>query len=1426
MASLPASPPEPEPELPELDLPFDDSSHLDDEQGDTTVGDMSLPLDQQRHLMNLESSFRIEGDTTMGAIGRGQQRSIGPALPVHLEEESEPEEAEPEPKKSTVPASRERSDSLAGIISEEISSPTEEEIAALEKLTSSPTAAAHVRNISRAATASENLNEMFRSQSQGSSARDSPRPSEIGVALDRLPSAQGYARDSRSRSRPNLKRSTSNLTNTERKSSLNRKSSSNSTLTERISTSTLTERKSSTNINQANPAEKSTSDSNPTDPAAAQKRKPKFLRSREAPQRSSVSSIVSMDDDSTTQGQPLSRQTSLGSIASGITALAGGSSVYGERNVSNTMADHGNLERLDEEEQGNASDEDDRPVTPKEKAIPLPTPTETAIAAQVKNVRVPPTVTREFSRHFGVPASPSKKAVAATGTPATAARGREMTLKEQTASIDRLQKENFDLKIKVYYLNEKLEKQSEEGVKEALQENVEMKVKLAEGMRERKLLKKRIKELEKQVEDLGGEKEREEEASAAAESEEIWELRETVERYKLEIEEYRRRDAERTERMREFRRQTNGHNQVTEEQLVCADRSVHPAVLTILQEQLKDLLASETARREAQEAETHRLHEEIYRMRTQELQPPSMSRANSRSDRDYPPSRNGENSITAQLRRENEELRREVSAQTSMLTSRNREKERLYAEIEDLKITMRNGGSAPAFESASRAPSVFSDRLLDRSVSRSGGVASQASQAVTESEREDFENTNDALRDRISELRIKNQDLLQQNQELQQQLEEVLIELEQRRDELDEHVEELDIVHQEMEELQADRDEALRQRDEIEHDFELLKEEAEEELRRLEEEAEVRVSTIEQLEDELRLKTEDFNALQQELRNVSDSVVRFEDQQDLHQGEIRTYEERIQELERTIRENEQEMNVLENSLREANEKLERLTVQGESSKGEIAFLREEQDGDKIRIGELQSKIKQLEKALDDERDKVREARQQLDSERSKREQHGDSRQQEWERRLNEKSAELTAAKDEVRRLKAKCHNREDEAKTWRERLEDLEKGLREALGDLGGTRTGLMQSVLNLQSDLDATLEELDQARNELSEKDRSLKERENLLERMALESRKLNNLLEKERNLRSQDRNALEILQNMSTEKNRRISMHQQQTETLEKTAKKGAKNFQLLESQLRDQISERNSLLLQVWTRLSQACGNDWAARNCLVVIAGNVAQQQTEKKVSMEDALTTSSFLGFSRNLLSAVKTIESLIAGFKTKCRGVERDLWKEYQLVENALEQRTRRIERLEGLVRAGVADSSDKLRNELAKLRSENKILKAEIGAKTDDKQTAAAAPPPPPPPPAAAPMKRTDSSRTTASEDAKAVATTSSSATTSEGGEKRWILRLRELEKRLKQEREARLLDRSMANKKILETKGEREEIRRELEREKIRGRSGERSE
>ena len=555
-------------------LPGESSRLIDDDNnnGDNdtdTVGDLSLPVDQQRHLMEIESSFHIDSDA--GHKRYGDLAAATPsatALPNRLPPHQEESDIDTSIAAAgdhglggqlTVAGGRARASSIAAIVGE-ISSPASEDIKDLEYMPSSPTAAAHARSMSRAATAASALAEMMRSHEDG---EQSLRASEIGLALERQPSVAsshggGGGRDygALAEARPPS-------------AATNPRPSSARPIPNSTSSSTL---------NQA-----------ASTASSSYKRRPKILRSsRNTSQRSSISSVNDMqgaDDDESTltmgeERQPLSRQTSLGSIASGITALgANGSVCGGERTASMASAADRALARLDEEERNSlrgsvdeadvtlTADDKERPFTPKERAPPLQQPTETAVTAQVKNVRVPPTIAREFSRHLGAPGSPSKKAVAAAGTPA-AGRGREMTLKEQTASIDRLQKENFDLKIKVYYLQEKLAKESEEGVKEALQENVDLKVKLAESMREKKAMKKRLKDLEKMVEELGGEKQREEEASAAAESEEIWELKERVEHYEIEIEEYKRRDAERNERMREFRRQaTNGH-QASEEQLV------------------------------------------------------------------------------------------------------------------------------------------------------------------------------------------------------------------------------------------------------------------------------------------------------------------------------------------------------------------------------------------------------------------------------------------------------------------------------------------------------------------------------------------------------------------------------------------------------------------------------------------------------------------------------------------------------------------------------------------------------------------------------------------------------------------------------------------------------------------------------------------
>ena len=91
--------------------------------------------------------------------------------------------------------------------------------------------------------------------------------------------------------------------------------------------------------------------------------------------------------------------------------------------------------------------------------------------------------------------------------------------------------------------------------------------------------------------------------------------------------------------------------------------------------------------------------------------------------------------------------------------------------------------------------------------------------------------------------------------------------------------------------------------------------------------------------------------------------------------------------------------------------------------------------------------------------------------------------------------------------------------------------------------------------------------------------------------------------------------------------------------------KALRQLEAQYKEQLSERNSLLVTLWQRLGVIVGSKWV------------------DKVNAQgggDVAPSNNFAGFSRNILQCVKVLEDVMVNFKLKCKGVERDLWNDYK----------------------------------------------------------------------------------------------------------------------------------------------------------------------
>lgn len=785
-----------------------------------------------------------------------------------------------------------------------------------------------------------------------------------------------------------------------------------------------------------------------------------------------------------------------------------------------------------------------------------------------------------------------------------------------------------------------------------------------------------------------------------------------------------------------------------------------------------------------------------------------------------------------------------------MLTSRNKERERLQQEIEDLKISHRKGDGAR---------SVAGDSIFERSISRQHQRATSRTSGQTgttpmsDTERDEWERREGILRDQNASLRMEFQELEREYLERDDYVEN----LERAVESLESNY---DSAIQDLQALQKERDDALQAMEEREREalrlkseYEKLKDEAVVAINELEGDLDEREEEVKRLVSDLKDRNDDFYALQRELRDLNNSLMQLEDDR-------AAALKKIELLELEIEEATQELEAQDKKLQESNHKNQRLEVQQESLHGEISFLREEQEGDKIKIGDLENSLNTAQQSIQDEREKMQQLEESLVEERRQHDIVDNQSKEEVQKVLNDLNDETSRSKDEVRHLRRALSTKELEATTFKKSLEELEANLRRTLGDFKNNRQSWVREIERLQNDLQDTLDDLERTKGNLAEKDRLLRNRDQLLESSALESRKVSDLLDKERDARKRDLHQFEQMSRGHSVNNRTIAQHESRVLELETGRSQDRRKMAMLEQQYRDQLIDRNNLLLALWNRLSTLCGNEWAQNHSLV-----------NGEVPSVDVIARS-LPAFNKNIVEAVRTIEALLGSFKQRIRGVEKTLMKDYQTLATNLDGRAKRMDFLERAVKDAQAQIEEQAREhtqlraqgssrgvgksgeEMTKLKQEVKQLRAEVkfyrqnpipspstqqqqggaGAAGGEKKSSAASLLSPKN--LANTLMRHHSSTTveTLQQQQQQAAAAAASASTNAGGpnrqpiviatppiqpsEQRWIHRLKELERRLKAEREARLLDRRGARQRLEERSAENEELRMALEREKDR--------
>lgn len=239
--------------------------------------------------------------------------------------------------------------------------------------------------------------------------------------------------------------------------------------------------------------------------------------------------------------------------------------------------------------------------------------------------------------------------------------------------------------------------------------------------------------------------------------------------------------------------------------------------------------------------------------------------------------------------------------------------------------------------------------------------------------------------------------------------------------------------------------------------------------------------------------------------------------------------------------------------------------------------------------ERQEELAQHVEQLVDEVQKERTARERVEADLEVVEKEHDASIRREKRTLETKESALQSALNDLTRTQSLLSQREKDLQAVQTALQTLETESKR-LGETHTTaRFSLQLEADRLKRDLERVEDELARARKELDDKDARNRERDSMLDKLHIENRDLASQLSAQTQARLNISEKLDTtmanLKNMESES----AGYKSKVAELEQRLSKDQKSLLNAESQYRDQLTERNTLLLTIYQYLDKILGVD---------------------------------------------------------------------------------------------------------------------------------------------------------------------------------------------------------------------------------------------
>ncbi|KAI9602205.1 hypothetical protein KEM48_000774 [Puccinia striiformis f. sp. tritici PST-130] len=908
--------------------------------------------------------------------------------------------------------------------------------------------------------------------------------------------------------------------------------------------------------------------------------------------------------------------------------------------------------------------------------------------------------------------SPSRRTLN-SGDPIRGA-ANHLTLREQEKVIDEVKKENFNLKLKIYFLEDRLAKLAPDQVDLALKENVEIKVEFQTVRQELKRYKRLLLEAERAIELAKTERDElleqkslsEERTSSGLQNElkktrdeltkkdkSIESLESELQRLKDRLERFSATTKEISSNMSSSQARHNNRQSILSQSVDEWSNQEHMMEIKNLKHELTEerqlkedligdnqdlrhrLIETKNALQDTQD-EIHRLsrNEEHGYQRSQQISRAQSSRFDpeDRHPDDYTSSgrkstltsvSNGllsnnqqklivkefKNEIEdlsklcRELEHENIELKSKVNSQIKLLSTKNSEKDNLNNQVINLKRKVLD----------------LQDEL-DQDLREFQKLQSEGN-----SGHQQYEQAADEVREELN--------ISINSRKREKEIDELNAELDDRESYFNDEIQKLtNQFNSEIDIIKSERDELQEVLDEREDQITELSDQLRE------------VINLQEETDNTLQKEKDYNSILQDLEAAQTDLKEIGGGNRELAAEVNDKDQQILDLNAELDELEQEASnratvheqviaKLKQKLNSTKTELADLTNQLESSQTEVKFLRDRHEELQSRQSEMEERRRiesdlkrRLERELDDLDRELRSTKDQIESQIIAFKKEKRELQTSFQLSLDSKQKGLAQAESDIAHLKGKLEIREEDIRKLENMLKrvenesnqinqsqshdkfSLELEIERIQRDLIGSNSeiqSLKEANLNLKnqfSKFQATISSLNSEKDELSDK----------LEGVQRARDSLNERYEE------QTKNLRETQNDLSLTKNR--------LQSLEDDLASDHLQLNKFEHQYKDQISERNTLLLTIYQYVDKLLNSG-----------------STHRRInSNNDAKPFMNFTVFHESIINRLKSLGAMQSGFDTKIKEVEKKLEKQYTSLKRQHDSRMRQLDQFETTIKA------------------------------------------------------------------------------------------------------------------------------------------------